>query len=230
MKKKYLVPSKDKKDWINFTKQMGQIRSKEVDDYKENLNSSKIRKLDLHGLTLIEANKKVKKFIIKYFDLGYKKIQVITGKGIRSKAYNNVYRSEKMSILKNTVPIYIQSNEDLLNKIKKIENTPVKDGGDGAIFIYIAVCKFRFFIINFLFFLSKIKPIFFILGCRRKFFFHYLLDVSTKYHVGSWLHIFFENFHMSWTVLIVSGLPSTILLFLSFTQVIISLTKLTLTL
>ena len=42
MKKKYLVPSKDKKDWINFKKQMGQIRSKEVDDYKENLNSSKI--------------------------------------------------------------------------------------------------------------------------------------------------------------------------------------------
>lgn len=41
------------------------------------------------------------------------------------------------------------------------------------------------------------------------------------------LHIFFENFHTSLTVLIISGLPSITLLFLSFLQVIISLTKFT---
>ena len=69
--------------------------------------------------------------------MGYKKIQIITGKGLRSKAYNNVYRSERMSILKNSVPEYIQNEEDLLNIIKKIEKTPMKDGGEGAIFIYL---------------------------------------------------------------------------------------------
>ena len=142
MKKKFPATTQDKKDWFDFTQKKEKIYNKESELTDSDINKNKIVKLDLHGESIDEANKKVKKFIIKYFDLGYKKIQVITGKGIRSKAYNNVYRSEKMSILKNTVPIYIQSNEDLLNKIKKIENTPVKDGGDGAIFIYLKN-KFR---------------------------------------------------------------------------------------
>ena len=42
-----------------------------------------------------------------------------------------------MSILKNSVPEYIQNDEDLLNIIKKIEKAPTKDGGEGAIFIYL---------------------------------------------------------------------------------------------
>ena len=142
MKKKFPATTQDKKDWFDFTQKKEKIYNKESELTDSDINKNKIVKLDLHGESIDEANKKVKKFIIKYFDLGYKKIQVITGKGIRSKAYNNVYRSEKMSILKNTVPIYIQSNEDLLKKIKKIENTPVKDGGDGAIFIYLKN-KFR---------------------------------------------------------------------------------------
>ena len=137
MKKKFSATTQDKKDWFNFTQKKNKIYNKESEFISNDIAKSKITKLDLHGESIDQANKKVKEFIIKSFDLGYKKIQIITGKGLRSKAYNNVYRSEKMSILKNSVPEYIQNNDDLLNKIKKIENTPVKDGGEGAIFIYL---------------------------------------------------------------------------------------------
>ena len=137
MKKKISATTQDKKDWFNFTQKKEKIYNKESEFADNDIVKSKITKLDLHGESIDQANKKVKEFIIKSFDLGYKKIQIITGKGLRSKAYNNVYRSEKMSILKNSVPEYIQNNDDLLNKVKKIENTPVKDGGEGAIFIYL---------------------------------------------------------------------------------------------
>ena len=43
-------------------------------------------------------------------------------------------------------------------------------------------------------------------------------------------HIFLENIQTSLTVFITSGFPSIVLLFLSFIQVIISLTKFTVTL
>ena len=142
MKKKISATTQDKKDWFNFTQKKEKIYNKESEFADNDIVKSKITKLDLHGESIDQANKKVKEFIIKSFDLGYKKIQIITGKGLRSKAYNNVYRSEKMSILKNSVPEYIQNNDDLLNKVKKIENTPVKDGGEGAIFIYLKN-KFR---------------------------------------------------------------------------------------
>ena len=73
MKKKYFATSKDKKDWIAFTKYMGNISAKESDLLKENIEINKVQKLDLHGLSLIEANKITKKFIIKSFNSGYKK-------------------------------------------------------------------------------------------------------------------------------------------------------------
>ena len=89
MKKKYSVTSKDKKDWDVFTKQMGNISAKESDFLKENVQINKVKKLDLHGSSLVEANERVKNFIIKSFNSGYKKLLVITGKGLRSKSSGN---------------------------------------------------------------------------------------------------------------------------------------------
>ena len=137
MKKKFFVTNQDKKDWLTFTQKKEKIPNKESEFISSDINKNKINKLDLHGESIDEANKKVEKFITTSFESGYKKIQIITGKGLRSKAYDDIYRSKKMSILKNSVPEYIQNNEDLLNKIKKIENSPIKDGGDGAMYIYL---------------------------------------------------------------------------------------------
>ena len=113
VKKKNFISFKDKKDWIAFTKQMGNIKAKASDLLKENIEVNEAKKLDLHGFSLIEANKIVKNFIIKSFNSGYKKLLVITGKGLRSKSSGNPYLSETLSTLKYAVPEYIRNVESL---------------------------------------------------------------------------------------------------------------------
>ena len=137
MKKKYSASSKDKKDWINFTRQIDNIRPKEADLSQENKQINKVPKLDLHGFSLEESNKKVKKFIIESSNRGYKKLLVITGKGLRSKSYSNPYISEKLNVLRNSVPEFIKDDEDLRNKISKVLEADIKDGGEGAIYIFL---------------------------------------------------------------------------------------------
>ena len=137
MKKKYFVTSKDKKDWTVFTKEMGSISAKESDFLNENIQINKVQKLDLHGFSLIESNKIVKKFIIQSFNSGYKKLLVVTGKGLRSKSQDNPYISESLSVLKHSIPEYIKSDESLSNKIKRISAADIKDGGEGAICIFL---------------------------------------------------------------------------------------------
>ena len=137
VKKKYSVKSKDKKDWDIFTKQMGNISAKKSDLFNENVQINKVRKLDLHGFSLAEANKKVKIFIIESFDSGYKKLLVITGKGTRSKSSENPYLSAKLSTLKYAVPEYIKNDESLNKRIIRISEADLRDGGAGAIYIFL---------------------------------------------------------------------------------------------
>ena len=137
MKKKYSASSKDKKDWADFTKQVGNISVTEDDFLEENQQINKVRKLDLHGYSLDNANKVAKKFIIESFDKGYNKLLVVTGKGLRSKSYDNPYISENLSVLKNSVPEYIKNNENLNSIISKITQADQQDGGEGAINIFL---------------------------------------------------------------------------------------------
>jgi len=137
VKKKNFISFKDKKDWIAFTKQMGNIKVKESDLLKENIEVNEVKKLDLHGYSLIEANKIVKNFIINSFNCGYKKLLIVTGRGLRSKSYDNPYVSEKLSVLKYSVPEFIKNDENLNNKISRISKAEIKDGGEGAIYIFL---------------------------------------------------------------------------------------------
>ena len=137
MKKKYSASSKDKKDWVNFTKQIGNIGVKEDDLLEENQQINKVRKIDLHGYSLNNANKVVKKFIIESFNQNYKKLLIVTGKGSRSKSYDDPYISESLSVLKNSVPEYIKNDENLNSIINKIVQASQKDGGEGAINIFL---------------------------------------------------------------------------------------------
>ena len=137
MKKKYTVTSKDKKDWIDFTKRLENIYDKDTDFVKQNTTVNKIRRLDLHGLSLNQANKIVKKFIIESFEKGYKKILIITGKGLKSKVHKNPYLSEQMNILKYSVPEFIKNDENLFEKINRISTADLKDGGEGAFYIFL---------------------------------------------------------------------------------------------
>ena len=137
MKKKYVASPKDKKDWLDFTKQIGNISPKENDLSQENIEIKKVLKLDLHGSSLAESNKMVKKFINECFNRGYKKLLIVTGKGLRSKSYDNPYISKNLSVLKNSVPEYIKNDENLNSIINKITQADQKDGGEGAINIFL---------------------------------------------------------------------------------------------
>ena len=137
MKKKFPVTPKDKKDWITFTKRPEKIYNKDDAFVKQNTIISKTKRLDLHGLSLSQANKIVKKFIIESFEYGYKKLLIITGKGLRSKVHQNPYLSEQMNVLKHSVPEFIKNDEDLFEKIKRISIADLKDGGEGAFYIFL---------------------------------------------------------------------------------------------
>ena len=137
MKKKYSVTSQDKKEWTTFTKRLENIYDKDSNFIKQNITTNKIRRLDLHGLSLNQANKIVKKFIIESFEYGYKKLLIITGKGLRSKVHQNPYLSEQMNVLKHSVPEFIKNDEDLFGKISRISTADLKDGGEGAFYVFL---------------------------------------------------------------------------------------------
>ena len=137
MSKKYTITSKDKKNWIAFTKHLEGVYNKEADLINPNTTTAKIRRLDLHGLSLNQANKTIKKFVIKSFENGCRKLLIITGKGLRSKVSQNPYFSEQMNILKYSVPEFIKNDEDLFEKISRISTADLKHGGEGAFYIFL---------------------------------------------------------------------------------------------
>ena len=70
--------------------------------------------------------------IDKCFNQNVSKINVITGKGLRSKNIDDPYQSLDLSILKHSVPNFINKNKDLMNKISKIDYDSVKSSSKGS--------------------------------------------------------------------------------------------------
>ena len=130
------ILEKDKQDWENFLKNKEKIPNKDFIN-KKNIRDEKIKKIDLHGYTIEEANKAVEQFIQKCFDESVTKIIVITGKGLRSKNVENPYLSKDLSILKYSVPEFIESNTSLTNIIIQTTDAKVEDGGSGAFYVYL---------------------------------------------------------------------------------------------
>ena len=126
------ISEKDIKDWKEFTESNSKIENKDIDFVK--LEKISNRTLDLHGLTLEIANKKIEQFIKSSFDKNVEKITVITGKGLRSKVDQNPYQSKDLSILKYSVPEFIRNNLELMSLIKKIDDrTENKNSGSFTI-------------------------------------------------------------------------------------------------
>ena len=130
------ISNKDKEDWENFIKKNEKIPNKDF-FLKKSIRQKKIKKIDLHGYTIEEANKAIEQFIHKCFDESVTKIIVITGKGLRSKNIENPYLSQDLSILKYSVPEFIESNKILINMIIEITDAKIEDGGGGAFYIYL---------------------------------------------------------------------------------------------
>ena len=113
MKKK--ITDKDKKDWENFILNKQKIFDKDS-SLKNTINNKKSNFIDLHGFSLENANKTIEEFINNSYEEGIKKITVVTGKGKRSKVEDNPYLSRELSILKNSVPEFIRSNQNLMKQ------------------------------------------------------------------------------------------------------------------
>ena len=137
---KKLTPQ-DLKVWKEFTSSKETIENKDHYSDQKKTFIPKIRKVDLHGLSLDKANKKIEILVDKYFMEGVEKIIIITGKGLRSKTINDPYVSKDLSILRNSVPDYINTNPKIKNKIKSMSKAEIKDGGEGAFYIFLK--KFR---------------------------------------------------------------------------------------
>ena len=131
------ISDKDKKDWKNFTLSNDKISNKDLNTTKDKIKKKIIKKIDLHGFSLENANKVIEEFITQSFEEGINKIIVITGKGLRSKNDENPYISKDLSILKNSVPEFIKSSINLMKIIKTIKKADIEDGGDGAFYIYL---------------------------------------------------------------------------------------------
>ena len=130
------ISDKDKKDWENFISNKEKIPNKDFFS-KKKIRQEKIKKIDLHGYTLEEANKTIKHFIQKCFSESVTKIIVITGKGLRSKNVSNPYVSKDLSILKYSVPEFIESSKNLIKMIIEITDARIEDGGSGAFYIHL---------------------------------------------------------------------------------------------
>ena len=129
------ISGKDKKDWEIFLSSSEKLPNKDLT--KTNHKIFKTRSIDLHGYTLEEANKTIEEFIIKSFAEKINKLIVVTGKGLHSQNEKNPYVSKDLSILKYSVPEFIENNKSLMNIINEIKNASIEDGGSGAFYIFL---------------------------------------------------------------------------------------------
>ena len=127
------LSDKDKKDWEKFVKGNEKIQSKDT-EYSNKEKQFIEKMIDLHGYTLEEANNKIFEYIENCYLNNVNKINIITGKGLRSKNLDNPYQSNDLSILKYSVPNFIKNNIELMDKILKIDfdsvNSPSKGNFD----------------------------------------------------------------------------------------------------
>jgi len=125
------ITEKDKKDWLNFLNNKEKLINK---DNQKNQNKNQIidKTIDLHGYSLENANKTIYEYIKICFLQKVNKINVITGKGSRSKNKDNPYQSENLGILKYSVPEYIKTNPNLMKMIKEISFDDIDNTSKGS--------------------------------------------------------------------------------------------------
>ena len=133
------LSEKDKKDWQDFLDSSEKLQSKDIDQSDDQVILE--RSIDLHGYTLEEANRKICEFIENCYVSKVKKVNVITGKGMRSKNMEDPYQSKDLSILKYSVPEYIKNNSELMNKIIKIDFEAVNSTSKGNFDIFLKTIK-----------------------------------------------------------------------------------------
>ncbi len=139
MKKKPTL--EDLNVWTKFIFSKKPIKDKDVYLDQNKPGQFLTKKIDLHGYTLDEANLKTKELILSYYKQNIYKVIIITGKGSKSDNEKNPYISKDLSLLKYSVPHYLKTNESLKQVIKNISQADIKDGGEGAFYVYLKKFK-----------------------------------------------------------------------------------------
>ena len=139
MKKKPTL--EDLNVWKKFIFSKKPIKDKDVYLDQNKPGQFLTKKIDLHGYTLDEANLKTKELILSYYKQNIYKVIIITGKGSKSDNEKNTYISKDLSLLKYSVPHYLKTNESLKQVIKNISQADIKDGGEGAFYVYLKKFK-----------------------------------------------------------------------------------------
>ena len=128
------LSKKDLKDWKNFIEGNEKVQNK--DYIRDQIKYKNEATIDLHGFSLDQANGKVEKFIIDCFNKKVLKLNIITGKGLRSKVDQNPYQSKDLGILKYSVPEFIKSNTELMKIIKRVDDsTDEKNSGFFSVYL-----------------------------------------------------------------------------------------------
>jgi|TARA_B100001540_G_C15815973_1_gene647432 DNA-nicking Smr family endonuclease len=130
------ISEKDKKDWQKFIDSNDPLENKDYNSENQKYFRSEIS-IDLHGYSLIEANQVIDNLIKKSSVKKINKITVITGKGLRSKNFDNPYKSTDLGILKYSVPNYVKNNSELMSLIKEIDFQQVDDLNSGSFSIFL---------------------------------------------------------------------------------------------
>ena len=109
------LSDKDKKDWQSFVENKDKVENKDLEKKKENIFFEK--KIDLNGYT---------------YNIGVSKINIITGKGSRSKVNDDPYKSANFGILKYSIPEFIKNDADLIKIIKEIDFDSINSENQGS--------------------------------------------------------------------------------------------------
>ena len=129
------ISEKDIKDWHEFIKKDEKLENK--DNIQDEKTTKRHVEIDLHGYTLEGANKKMSDYINECYENNISVINVITGKGLRSKNKENPYSSTDLGILKHSVPNYIKNNTELMNKIKFVDFDEEDKNNKGSFNIFL---------------------------------------------------------------------------------------------
>ena len=113
------ISDKDKKAWEKFVNSKDRLHNKDNQNKEESILNLE-RSIDLHGYSLLDANTVIEKFLLKSYANGVTKVNIITGKGSRSKNKDDPYQAKDLSILKYSVPNFINENKQLMKIISTL--------------------------------------------------------------------------------------------------------------
>ena len=128
------ISDKDKKAWQKFLDSKDRLPDKDHQTNKKKFSNLE-KTIDLHGYTLEDANIEIEKFISFCFEEGVSRINIITGKGSRSRNKEDPYQSKDLSILKYSIPNFIKENKKLMKIILKIDNEAIETSSKGNFYI-----------------------------------------------------------------------------------------------